>query len=153
MSEYVSPVEIRLEDLREGEDEGTPRKVRDVTVRIGGKVIPLKFNMRVQRQIEEELEMDFYELQENLNKKKRNTGIILVCIRLMGNEGLKAEGQEADLTADWLEEHMSPAYTTDYRVAALGALVAGWKMETDNSYEEKQDVVLNEIRKKNGNTD
>ena len=153
MDEYTSPAKIELEEAQENAAPEAPRRVRSVTVKIGGRDIPLKYDMRVQLQIEEELEMDYYELQENLNKKKRNTGVIMRAIRLMGNEGLRAEGKEPDLTAEWLEEQMRPAYTTDYRIAALGALVAGWYMETDNSYEKKQDVVLNEIRKKNGRTE
>ena len=50
-------------------------------------------------------------------------------------------------------DNMVPAQIINYRLAAMAALVAGWYMETDNSFEEKQDVVLNEIRKKNENTE
>lgn len=139
------------EEPKEVDGELVPGKVRSVQVWIGGRVIPLRYNMRTQLLVEEELGTDFYELQNKLNKDKKSTKVTIGAIRIMGNEGLKAAGEAADLTDEWLIEHMSPAKIMDYRLAAMAALVAGWYMETDNSYEEKQDVVLNEIRKKNEN--
>ena len=130
-----------------------PGKVKSAAVKIAGRVIPLRYGMRVQEQVEEELEMDFYELQTKLDKGKRNTKQTIKIIRMMGNEGLRKEGKPQDLTDEWLEDNMNPAETIQYKMAALAATVAGWKMETDNSDEEDQDLVLNELRKKNENTD
>ena len=72
---------------------------------------------------------------------------------LCGNAGLKAAGQEPDLEEDWLIDHIQPGYITSYRIALLGAVTAGWFMETETDHEEEQDDVLAEIRKKNGNTE
>lgn len=149
-----SAVHIEMaEEPKEVNGEMIPGKVRSVEVRIGGRVIPLRYNMRTQLLVEEELGTDFYELQNKLNKDKKSTKVTIGAIRIMGNEGLKAAGEAPDLTDEWLIDHMSPAKIMDYRLAAMAALVAGWYMETDNSYEEKQDVVLNEIRKKNESTE
>ena len=138
---------------KEVNGEIVPGKVRSVQVWIGGRVIPLKYTLPVQEQVEEDLDMDFYELQNRLNKDKKSTRITVKAILLMGNEGLRLSGEKPDLTEEWLRDHMAPAKIIDYRLAALAGLVSGWYMETDNSYEEKQDVVLNEIRKKNENTE
>ena len=70
----------------------------------------------------------------------------------MGNEGLRLAGEEPDLTDEWLTDRMKPSEMLDYRIAVMGALVEGWAMETDTSAEEEQDVTLNELRKKNVNT-
>ena len=129
-----------------------PGKVKSAAVKIGGRVIPLRYGMTVQEQVDEELEMDFYELQGKLDKGKRNTRETVKIIRMMGNDGLRKAGEAADLTDEWLRENMHPAEIINYRMAALAAMTAGWHMETDNSQEEEQDEVLNEIRKKNENT-
>ena len=89
-------------------------------------------------------------LDVHLSEGTRRT--VIGLIRLMGNAGLKHAGQEPDLTDEWLIDHIKPGYTTSYRIAVMGAVTAGWFMESDQG-EKEQDDVLAEIRKKNGNTD
>lgn len=125
----------------------------DTTVRIGGREIKLIYNMRIQEAIEIEMNTDYYTLLDRINKGKRNTKETVDALRLMGNEGLRMAGQEPDLTEDWLLDRMSPGEMIGYRTAVVGAMINGYFMETDNSYEEEQDVTLNEIRKKNGSTE
>ena len=125
----------------------------ETVIRVGEREIPLIYNMRTHVRVEEEMGADFYELLDKVNKGKRNAKTVIEAIRIMGNEGLRICGEEPDLTTEWLMDNMHPANEIGYRVAVLGALVSGWRMETDNSEEEEQDVTLNEIRKKNGNTD
>jgi hypothetical protein len=141
------------EEPREENGETIPGKVKCVHVWIGGRVIPLRYTTAAQEKFDEEMDMDFYTLQDKLNKDKKSTRVTVRTIRILGNEGLRLAGETADLTDDWLKDHIPPAKIIDYRLAALAALVSGWYMETDNSYEEKQDVVLNEIRKKNESTE
>lgn len=130
-----------------------PGKVKSVAVKIGGRVIPLRYGMRVQEQVDEELEMDFYELQGKLDKGKRNTKETIKIIRMMGNDGLRKAGQDADLTDEWLREHMKPSEIINYRIAALAAMTAGWYMETSEGDGEEKDLTLIEIRKKNESTE
>ena len=154
MEQMESAAHIKMAtEAHEEDGRFVPGKVKSASVRIGGREIPLRYDMRVQLQVEEELGTDFYELQNKLNKDKKSTKTVIGAIRILGNEGLKAAGETPDLTDDWLMDNMVPAQIINYRLAAMAALVAGWYMETDNSYEEKQDVVLNEIRKKNENTE
>lgn len=151
MGKIENPVTVETAEAPEG--TGEPAKVKRVSIRVADREIPLRYDTRVQIQIEDELEMDFYELNEKLNKGRRNTKVILTALRLMGNEGLRKAGQEPDLTEDWLLDNIVPEYMLNYRIAAMGAMVAGWYMETDDSFNEKHDVVLDEIRKKNGSTE
>lgn len=151
----TAPVSIdlkeRAEEAAENNEPITSDLIRNVSVNIGGRDIPLRYTMRVQLEIEEQLGMDFSEINDKL-KGKKNTRIVISLIRLMGNAGLKNAGQAADLTDDWLIDHIKPGFTTTYRIAAMAAVTAGWFMESDQD-EKEQDDVLAEIRKKNGNTD
>ena len=153
--ESKNPVQIDLKEEAKKEENKDiqPGMIKDVKVTIGGRELVLVYNMRVQMKVEEEMEMDFAELQEKLNKAKRSSKAVIGIIRLMGNEGLRRDGKEPDLTEEWLADHMQPGFMLSYRIAAISAITAGWFMETDNSYNEEQDVTLNEIRKKNASTD
>lgn len=153
--ESKNPVQIDLKEEAKKEENKDILlgMIKDVKVTIGGRELVLVYNMRVQMKVEEEMEMDFAELQEKLNKAKRSTKTVIGIIRLMGNEGLRRDGKEPDLTEEWLADHMQPGFMLSYRIAAISAITAGWFMETDNSYNEEQDVTLNEIRKKNVSTD
>ena len=148
----ASIIKMATEPIIENGKIIIPGKVKSAAVKIGGRVIPLRYGMRVQEQVEDELDMDFYELQTKLDKGKRATKETIKIIRMMGNEGLRVAGEAPDLTDDWLRDNMQPSEIIYYRVAALAATTAGWQMETDHSDEEEQDEVLNEIRKKNEST-
>ena len=151
--ERKNPVQIDLAEKNEDSKEFQPDRIRGVKVEIGGRELNLIYTMRVQMQAEEELEIDFTQLQEKLGKGKRTTRTLVGMFRLMGNEGLRLAGEKPDLTDDWIIDHMLPGYTMSYRIAAMSAVTAGWFMENDNSYNEEQDVTLNEIRKKNESTE
>ena len=154
--ENNAPATIDLKEkameAAEKKEAVTPDLIRNVSVNIGGRDIPLRYTMRVQLEIEEQLGMDFSEINDKL-KGKKNTRIVISLIRLMGNAGLKNAGQAADLTDDWLIDHIKPGFTTTYRIAAMAAVTAGWFMENEQEKPEEKDDILEEIRKKNGNTD
>lgn len=154
-----SPVEIDLKDTKKAEEQVkengtiTPDLIRNVSVNIGGRDIPLRYTMRVQLQIEEELGLDFSEINDKLRGKK-NTRTVISLVRLMGNAGLQRAGEKADLTDEWLIDHIKPGFTTSYRIAVMGAVTAGWFMENEQEKSDgEKDDILEEIRKKNGNTD
>lgn len=115
------------------------------TVKIGGRVIPLKYTMRELADMEEAIgTMDaFKELILTGRKRLRNTA---TAIRIMGNAGLKEAGQAADLTDGWLLDNMDTQKIKAYQIAVLGAFTGGWKMESENDQE--RDLVLEEIERK-----
>lgn len=116
-----------------------------ITVEIGGRVIPLKYTMRELADMEEAIgTMDqFRDLILEGRKRLRN---ITAAIRIMGNAGLKQDGEKDDLTDDWLLDHMDPTQMKAYQIAVLSAFTGGWKMETEE--EKEHDVVLEEIERK-----
>ena len=115
------------------------------TVEIGGRVIPLKYTMRELADMEEQIgTMDqFRDLILEGRKRLRN---MAAAIRIMGNAGLKEEGQETDLTDDGVLDAMDPNKKKSYQIAVLAAFTGGWKMETEE--EKEHDVVLEEIERK-----
>ena len=153
MEENKTAVELEMTKETPAEDI-TSDRIKNITVRIGGRQFQLVYNIRAQIQIDDELEMDFDALRDALNRRRKpNTKVVVTALRIMGNLGLKAAGEPADLTDEWIIDHMIPKDLFSYRVAALTALTKGWYMETDHSAEQDQDVTLIEIRKKNGSTD
>ena len=115
------------------------------TVEIGGRVIPLKYTMRELADMEEQIgTMDqFRDLILEGRKRLRN---MAAAIRIMGNAGLKEEGQEPDLTDDGVLDAMDPNKMKSYQIAVLAAFTGGWKMETEEDKE--HDLVLEEIERK-----
>lgn len=153
MDEKKTPVELEMTEETKAEDI-TPDRIKNIIVRIGGRQLTLVYNIRAQIQIDEELEMDFDTLREELNKRRKpNTKVVVAALRIMGNMGLRLAGAEPDLTDEWIIDHMIPKDLFSYRVAALTALTKGWYMETDDSADKDQDITLIEIRKKNESTD
>jgi len=153
MEKMKDPTFLEMEEAPE--EEGGPQRVKRAYVLIGDRLIPLRYDLRVQIQIEDEMDMDFYGLQDRLigKEKKKATKTILSALRIMGNAGLRNAGQAPDLTDEWLTENVRLRYLQKYTTAMMGAMVAGWWMETDDSFNEKRDVVLEEIRKKNESTE
>lgn len=155
--ESRAPVHMDLResaDLDKAAKKGiTPGMIRAIQVEIGGREIPLKYSTRVMLEIEDRLDMDYAEMNDQLRKKKFSSRKVIQLLMLCGNAGLKAAGKEPDLEEEWLIDHIQPGYITSYRIALLGAVTAGWFMETEVGHEEEQDDILAEIRKKNGNTE
>ena len=100
--EKKTPAAIELKNAGdENKKEITPGMIRRVTITVGKREIPLRYTLRTQVQMEEELEKDYTELMEALRKRK-TTALVVRLLRILGNEGLKWAGQEADLTDEWI---------------------------------------------------
>ena len=142
--------EDKVDDLSKVK-EITPGMIKQVDISVGKREIPLRYTLRAQMEMDEELDLSFEEAQEKL--KKKNTKTVVSLMRILGNEGLRLNGKEADLTDEWLTGHIVPVNMTAYRIALMGAMTKGWFMETEEVSEAEQDDILAEIRKKNENTD
>lgn len=115
------------------------------SITVGGREIPLRYTMRELADMEEEIgTMDNF--RDLIIKGKRRLRNMAAAIRIMGNSGLKHSGQTADLTDDWLLDHLEPGRLKGYQIAVLGAFTDGWKMETNE--ETERDLVLEEIERK-----
>lgn len=135
----------------------TPEMLKNASIKVGKREIPLYYDLRAQIEFEEELGMTWDELRGSINRLKgnKNTKTVIQTIRIMGNRGLKRAGQEPDLTDDWLLDHILPKNLLEYRVAILETMMAGRYMETEENADEQGevDIGLMEIRKKKESTD
>lgn len=123
--------------------------MENISVNIGERKIPLKFRMPEFIQIEEEVG-NLGEVRDLILNGKNRLRHIITIIRIMGNAGLKRDGEEADLTDEWLCENMEPHSLTAYQVAIIAALSKGGKSEAVKEENEKteRDLVLEEIEAK-----
>ena len=119
--------------------------MQQYSVTIDGREIPLRYTMRELADMEEAIgTMDqFKELILTGRKRLRN---MAAAIRIMGNSALKQAGEKADLTEDWLLDHMDTEKIKSYQIAVLAAFTGGWHMETEE--EKEHDVVLEELEGK-----
>lgn len=116
-----------------------------ISLQIADREIPLRYTMRELADMEEAIgTMDqFRDLILKGRKRLRN---MTAAIRIMGNAALANEGQPADLTDDWLMDHMDPQKVKTYQIAVLAAFTGGWDMETAQGRE--RDLTLEEIERK-----
>lgn len=122
-----------------------------ISVKIGGREIPLRFRMPQFLEIEEEVGLldDVRSLIIKGKTRARNT---ISVVRILGNAGLKAAGEKPDLTDEWLVENMDPHGLMTYQSAAIGAMMAESKSEAveEESNERERDLVMEEINAKKG---
>ena len=118
-------------------------------INIGEREIPLRFRMKQFEELEEEVGNlgDTKGLFLTGKKRVRN---IVTAIRILGNAGLKHEGQKPDLTDEWLNENMDPHAIMAYQLAVIGCLSnesdsQAVKEENENK---ERDIVLEEIQQK-----
>ena len=132
----------------EQEKTGRGKLPTTVPVKIGGRMIPLRFRMNQFIQAEKEIG-NLADIKDKIESGSDRGENLVKMIRIMGNAGLKAAGEEPDLTDEWLAEEMIPGYLKAYQLAVLIALSYETKMESiDNEENEERDLVLEEINKK-----
>ena len=120
-----------------------------ITVKIGGREIPLYFGMDQFIEIEEEIG-NLGTARDLILKDKKRLRNIVGMMRILGNGGLKKAGQEPDLTDEWLRENMDPHALLAYQVAVIGCLTRDGESEaiTEENEEKERDEVLEEIQAK-----
>lgn len=116
------------------------------TMTIGGREIPLRYTMLELADMEEAIgTMDNF--RDLILKGKQRLRNMAAAIRIMGNSGLSHAGETADLTDEWLLNHMDPGKLKSYQITVLGVFTNGFEMETNNEGGER-DLVLEEIERK-----
>ena len=116
---------------------------------IGEKKIPLRFGMDQFMEIEEQVGY-LGDIKDLILKGKKRVRNIVSVIRILGNAGLKHEGQAADLTDEWLKENMDPHEIMMYQIAVMGCLQRDEDSQAVNEENEnkERDLVLEEIEQK-----
>ena len=125
--------------------------MKNVTIKIGDREIPLAFTMEEFIEIEETIGY-MGEVRELLIKGKNRLRNLVSAIRILGNSGLKEAGKEPDLTDEWLKKNMDPHAVMTYQLAVLACMAQDSESEaqTEESENKERDLVLEEIEQKKG---
>ena len=120
-----------------------------IYVNIGERKIPMRFRMTQFEELEEEIG-NMGETTELFLKGKKRVRNIVTAIRILGNAGLKHDGQKPDLTDEWLTENMEPHAIMAYQAAVLACLSKGSESQAvkEENESKERDLVLEEIEQK-----
>ena len=120
-----------------------------IKIKIGDREIPLRFRMNQFIQIEEEVG-NLGEVKELILKGRQRLRNLIRVILILGNAGLKSEGQPDDLTEEWLKENMDPHMLMGYQLAVLACLSKDSESQaiTEENENKERDLVLEEIEQK-----
>ena len=123
--------------------------MENITVKIGDREIPLRFRMNQFIEIEEEIG-NLGELRDMIMEGKNRIRNLVNVIRILGNAGLKAAGEEPDLTYEWLTENMEPIKLMGYQLAVIACLRKDGESQAEKEENEnkERDLVLEEINAK-----
>lgn len=123
----------------------------NITIKIGGREIPLRFRMNQFIEIEEEIG-NLGDIKMMLLKGKQRLRNLITTVRILGNAGLKHAGEEPDLTDEWLTENMDPHALIGYQAAVIGCLSKESESEAvkEENEDKERDLVLEEIEAKKG---
>ena len=120
-----------------------------IYVMIAERKIPLRFRMNQFIEIEENIG-NLGEVRDLILKGKNRLRNMIGVIRILGNAGLKAAGEDPDLTDDWLKENMEPHALLAYQAAIIGCLTKEGESQAvrEENEEKERDEVLEEIMQK-----
>lgn len=123
--------------------------MKNVTIKIGDREIPLAFTMEEFIEIEENIGY-MGEVRELLIKGKQRLRNLVSAIRILGNSGLKEAGEKPDLTDEWLKKNMDPHAVMAYQLAVLASMAQDSESEAakEESENKERDLVLEEIEQK-----
>ncbi|MBR0266466.1 MAG: hypothetical protein IJQ71_03415 [Clostridia bacterium] len=142
-----------------------------VNVKLGDRTIPLDYTAYEMVAIQKEIGCTSYQLKEEvfglrLEDEDDPSSIRLdvvndpekveklgKLIAILGNAGLEAKGEKADLTSKWVLRNMKPGLILHYAVFALKEIMDGNAMETKKEETGPVDEGLEEqqAKKQQGN--
>ena len=137
---------------------------KEITMKIGGREIPLYMSVWETAQIQEEIgctvgqlrdfvfgiqhdiETDEYrfDLIEDKDKMRR----LGTLIRILGNAGLEEKGMEPDLTDKWILRHMKPGMLIAYAVVMTAVINQAMQTESGGKQDGPVDELLEEENRK-----
>lgn len=123
--------------------------MENITVHIGERTIPLRFTMRQFVRIEEEIG-NLGDVRELILKGQHRIRNVIGMIRILGNAGLEHDGQEPDLTEEWLLDSMDPHALMAYQLAVIACMSRDTESQAAQEENEstERDLVLEEIEGK-----
>ena len=123
--------------------------MKNITIEIGERKIPLRFRMNQFIEIEEEIG-NLSDVKELILEGKDRLRNLVKLIRILGNAGLKNAGEKDDLTDEWLTENMEPYDVKGYQINVLNCLSKETESESvkEENEEKERDLVLEEVQRK-----
>lgn len=123
--------------------------MENITLNIGERKIPLRFRMDQFIEIEEEVG-NLGEVRELIMKGRNRLRNLVTVIRILGNAGLKAAGEKADLTDEWLRAEMDPHALMAYQIGVIACLTKEGESQAvqEENENKERDLVLEEIEAK-----
>ena len=120
-----------------------------IFVNIGERKIPLRFRMNQFIEIEEQVGY-CGEIKELILEGKERLRHLITVIKILGNAGLKAAGEPADLTEEWLKENMEPHALLAYQLAVIACMSKETESQAkkEEAENKERDLVLEEIEGK-----
>ena len=123
--------------------------MREISITIGGRHLPLIFNMAAWAEIEEKV-CPIQELGDRLagSERVRTVNRVAAIMVRAGGAGT------ADVTEEWMLKNARPRQMQEMSVKIMDAISAGMEMEASEDDERGEvDVTLREINKKKGPED
>ena len=121
--------------------------MREISITIGGRQLPLIFNMAAWAEIEEKA-CPIQELGDRLAGSERVRIVNRVAAIMV------RAGGAADVTEEWMLKNARPRQMQEMSVKIMDAISAGMEMEASEDDERGEvDVTLREINKKKGPED
>lgn len=123
--------------------------MKDIFVNIGERKIPLYFGMREFNEIEETVG-NLGNIKELIMEGKERGKNLTAVIRILGNAGLRQAGEDADITEDFLLDHMDPRVIMAYQIAVIACMSRDENSQavTEEREDKDRDLVLEEIAAK-----
>lgn len=97
-----------------------------------------------------ELEESGYSIERVLEETRGETPLRawLAFAAAMANSGARHAGEPADVTAGWLEEHLTPTQMRTAEAACTAAYLLGNRRQNAEDDDTEVDAVLEELKKK-----
>lgn len=123
--------------------------MKKIGLKVGGRVFSLAYTLDAMCEMSDTIP-DFD--MDKFSEYAKNPGRLLDLLVALARQGEAMEGRALDVDRAWFGRHISPAPVSvaKVQVAVYNALAAGMTMETDDGSDGEVDVVLADIKKKDG---
>ena len=127
--------------------------MKEHKVTVGNREFPLAFTLKTMIRLQEDLpDFDFNTLDEMMKKPKG----MLEMLYQLALSGAAIEDKTLDVSREWIGEHIpaSRKKLVEIQVEIVNTLTDGMEMETEEEEngDREIDVVLEDIKKKDGKT-
>ncbi|MBO7669896.1 MAG: hypothetical protein J6S60_04835 [Oscillospiraceae bacterium] len=121
--------------------------MKDVYLEVGGRQLPLAFDMAAWAEIEEQIVSPIQGLAEMLQGKTR-VRVMCQLARILAEGGRRRYPENEEITEAWIMANARPGKFDLMITACMDAIAAGMESEAKDDEHGEVDVVLRELNKK-----